>query len=172
MNIKQIFNNITTFIFDFDGVITDGNVLMTAQGEFLRSMNSKDSFALQHAVKQGYNVAIITGGASAYVVDSMKMLGITDVYLRSYDKLSVYTDYITERGLTHNEVLYMGDDLPDYPVLLQVAAKTCPHNAVHEVRAICNYVSIQQGGHGAVRDVIEQVMRTQGKWVNDDAYHW
>ncbi|MBC7411616.1 MAG: 3-deoxy-D-manno-octulosonate 8-phosphate phosphatase [Bacteroidia bacterium] len=172
MNIKQIFNNITTFIFDFDGVITDGNVLITAQGDFLRSMNSKDSFALQHAVKQGYNVAIITGGASANVVESMRMLGITDVYLRSYDKLSVYNDYITERGLTHNEVLYMGDDLPDYPVLLKVAAKTCPHNAVHEVRAICNYVSIQLGGHGAVRDVIEQVMRTQSKWVNDDVYHW
>ncbi len=172
MNIKQIFNNITTFIFDFDGVITDGQVLMNPQGEFLRNMNSKDSFALQHAVKQGYNVAIITGGASAYVADSMKMLGITDVYLRSYDKLSVYTDYITERGLTNNQVLYMGDDLPDYPVLLQVAAKTCPHNAVHEVREICNYVSIHKGGHGAVRDVIEQVMRTQGKWINDDAYHW
>ncbi len=172
MNIKQIFNNITTFIFDFDGVITNGEVLMTAQGEFLRSMNSKDSFALQHAIKQGYNVAIITGGSSAYIVDSMKGLGITDVYLRSYDKLTVYNDYIQERELTNNEVLYMGDDLPDYPVLQAVVAKTCPNNAVHEIRELCNYVSLHNGGNGAVRDVIEQVMRTQGKWINDDVYQW
>jgi 3-deoxy-D-manno-octulosonate 8-phosphate phosphatase (KDO 8-P phosphatase) len=172
MNIKQIFNNITTFIFDCDGVITDGHVLMTPQGDFLRSMNSKDSFALQHAIKQGYNVAIITGGSSQYLVDSMKLLGITDVYLRAYDKLSVYNDYVTERNITNAQVLYMGDDLPDYPVLQQVAAKTCPHNAVHEVRAICNYISTQRGGNGAVRDVIEQVLRTQGKWINDDAYQW
>jgi 3-deoxy-D-manno-octulosonate 8-phosphate phosphatase (KDO 8-P phosphatase) len=172
MNIKQIFSNISTFIFDFDGVITDGQVLMNPQGEFLRNMNSKDSFAIQHAVKQGYNVAIITGSNAQYIKESMLQLGVTDVYLQSYDKLTVYESYILERSLNPNEILYMGDDLPDYPVLQAVAAKTCPNNAVHEIREICNYVSIHRGGRGAVRDVIEQVMRTHGRWINDDAYQW
>ncbi len=172
MNIKEIFKNIRTFIFDFDGVIADGSVLLTADGEYLRKIDSKDSYAIQHAVRSGYRVAIITGGSSTFIKSSMESLGVKHVFLKSSDKLEVYENFLLMENISPNEVLYMGDDLPDYPVLMSVAAKTCPHDAVHEVREICNYVANAIGGKGAVREVIEQVMRTQDKWINDKTYSW
>lgn len=171
-NVKELMNNITTFIFDFDGVLTDGMFILTDSGEVLRRMNAKDCYAIQHAIKCGYRIAVITGATSPFIKAALNNLGIQDVFLKSSHKLEVYKDYITENELKDEHILYMGDDIPDYEVLKRVAVKTCPKNAAHEIKAICNYVSPNRGGNGAVRDVIEQVLRLQGHWMNEHAMKW
>ena len=163
-NFKQKLTRIKTLLFDVDGVITNGQVFLMESGEFVRNMNSKDGYALQLAVKKGYRIAIITGGSSQTVKKSLQNLGIEDVFLSQHDKLQCYKDYINEHDLIEDEILYMGDDLPDYEVMQRVGLAVCPADAAHEIKEICLYTSNRKGGEACVRDVIEQVMRSQGTW--------
>ncbi len=164
MNYKKKLNNITTFIFDVDGVLTNSTVLLFENGEVVRSINSKDGYALYLALKKGYRIAIITGGSSQAVKKTFEEMGIKDVFLTQHNKFECYTDYKSIHQFTDEQVLYMGDDLPDYETMSHVALPTCPNDAAHEIKKNSQYISHKKGGEGCVRDVIEQVLRCQNKW--------
>lgn len=161
---KEIMNDITTFIFDIDGVLTDGSVFVTNEGEMLRTMNIRDGFALKAAVESGYNVCVISGGSNEGVRVRLRNLGITDIHLGSPDKVETYKEYVELYNIQPEQVLYMGDDIPDFHVMKLVGLPTCPQDASPEIKAISKYISHKNGGNGAVREVIEQVMKVHGKW--------
>lgn len=161
---KEIMNVISTFIFDVDGVLTDSSVHITETGEMQRIMNIRDGFAMKAALESGYNVCIISGGNNAGVRIRLENLGIKDIHLSTPDKVVTYNQYLEMYNLKSENVLYMGDDIPDYHVMQLVGLASCPQDAVPEIKAIANYISHINGGRGAVRDVIEQVMKVQGKW--------
>lgn len=162
---KEIMNHITTFIFDVDGVLTDSSVHVTPEGEMLRIMNIRDGYAMKAAVESGYNVCIISGGSNEGVRIRLRNLGITDIHLATPDKVETFKEYTDIYNIKPEEVLYMGDDLPDYHVMKLVGLPTCPQDASPEIKGISKYVSHKNGGRGAVRDAIEQVMKVQGKWM-------
>lgn len=157
-------NNITTFIFDVDGVLTDGTVHVSQTGEMLREMNIKDGFAMKAALETGYNVCIISGGSNEGVRIRLRNLGITDIHLGTPDKVATFNEYVELYDIQPVQVLYMGDDIPDYHVMQLVGLPTCPQDSSPEIKTISKYISHKDGGKGAVRDVIEQVMKVQGKW--------
>ncbi len=162
------FKQIKTFIFDVDGVLTDGSVNALATGEMFRTFNIKDGYGIERALKSGYGVAIISAGNQDGVRRRLEFLGIKNIFMGgpTNHKLDVYLGYTTRDGLNEAEILYMGDDLPDYHILSRPALlSTCPADAVSEIQDVCQYVSPLAGGRGAVRDVIEQVMRAQGTWL-------
>lgn len=161
---KELLHKITTFVLDVDGVLTDGKLLIAESGELLRAMNSKDGFAMKTAIDQGYNICIITGGRNDAVRLRLEGLGIQDVFLNASDKTGFLTDYIVKNNLNKEEILYMGDDIPDIPVMQMAGLATCPQDAVNEVKAIAHYISHRNGGDACVRDVIEQVLKVHGKW--------
>ena len=161
---KEIMNDITTFVFDIDGVLTDSSVHISPTGEMLRIMNIRDGFAMKAAIESGYQVCIISGGSNEGVRIRLKNLGITDIYLGTPDKVESFHEYCDGHQINPEQVLYMGDDIPDYHVMKLVGLPTCPQDAVAEIKAIANYISHKNGGKGAVREVIEQVMKVQGKW--------
>ena len=171
-NYKELLRNINTFVFDYDGVLTDGSVIMTSEGEAYRISNVKDGYALQLAKKKGYRIAIISGANSESMTHRMKALQITDLFLGVEKKRQVFLEYLRTNEINPSQVLYMGDDIPDYEVMLEAAVPTCPADAAEEIKAVARYISHLEGGKGCVRDVIEQVLKVQGKWMNDDAYHW
>lgn len=162
---KEIMNDITTFIFDVDGVLTDSSVHITPTGEMLRIMNIRDGFAMKAAVESGYHVCIISGGSNEGVRIRLKNLGIKDIHLACPDKVQNFKEYTELYNIKPEHVLYMGDDIPDYHVMKLVGLPTCPQDASPEIKGISNYISHKNGGRGAVRDVIEQVMKVQGKWM-------
>lgn len=157
---------ITTFIFDVDGVLTNGEIQATDSGELLRTFNIKDGYALQLAVKKGYHVCIISGGRGQAMEKRFEGLGIPDVFLGISDKVEVFNEYLEIYNLKTKEVLYMGDDLPDLSVMKLVGIPTCPADASAEIKAISSYVSPFKGGKTAVRDIIEKVLKVQGKWFD------
>ena len=162
---KEYLNNISTFIFDVDGVLTNGSVHVTAEGDLLRSMSVKDGYALKQAVKAGYTVCIISGGKNEGVRTRLRDLGITDIYLGIDDKVEQLDEFFDIYDIKAENVLYMGDDIPDmYPMKL-IGLPTCPQDAVPEVKEVSKYISHKNGGDGCVRDVIEQVMKVQAKWL-------
>jgi 3-deoxy-D-manno-octulosonate 8-phosphate phosphatase (KDO 8-P phosphatase) len=161
---KEIMNNIDTFVFDVDGVLTDGKVHISPTGEMLREMNIKDGFAMKAALESGYKVCIISGGSNEGVRIRLKNLGITDIYLGSPNKVETFTEFAELYNVKPENVLYMGDDIPDFHVMKIIGLPTCPQDASPEIKAISTYISHINGGKGAVRDVIEQVMKVQGKW--------
>jgi 3-deoxy-D-manno-octulosonate 8-phosphate phosphatase (KDO 8-P phosphatase) len=163
-NYKELLNTITTFIFDVDGVLTDGSVHLTPSGEMLRIMNIRDGFAMKAAVESGYHVCIISGGSNEGVKIRLKNLGITDIYLGSPNKVETFQEYVDVYSIKPEQVLYMGDDIPDYHVMQLVGMPTCPQDASPEIKAISKYISHKNGGKGAVREIIEQVMKVQDKW--------
>lgn len=158
------FSKINTFIFDVDGVLTDGSVVAFASGEQARNFFIKDGYAIEKALQNGFNIIIISGGFEEGVAKRLKFLGIKDVFLGVKDKIQVFNDYKKDRNIDTSAILYMGDDIPDYKMLQLVGLSTCPNDAVGDIKAICKYVSPFDGGRGAVRDVIEKTMRAQGKW--------
>lgn len=164
LNFKQKLNKINTFIFDVDGVLTDGKVLVMESGEMVRQMNSKDSFALQLARKKDYNVVIMSSGNNIAVKNALKKTGVEMVYLNQQHKIECYKNFMDMHQLKDEEVLYMGDDLPDLEVMKKVGVAVCPNDSSPEIKNICIYVSPKNGGEGCVRDVIEQVMRLHGTW--------
>ena len=162
---KELMNDITTFIFDVDGVLTDSSVHITSTGEMLRTMNIRDGYAMKAAVESGYNVCVISGGSNEGVKIRLRNLGITDIYLACPDKVETFKEYTNIYSIKPEQVLYMGDDIPDYHVMQLVGLPTCPQDASPEIKNISTYISHKDGGRGAVRDVIEQVMKVQGKWT-------
>ena len=165
LNFKQRLNHITTIMFDIDGVLTDGKVLVMESGEMVRNIYSKDGYALNQAVNKGYRIVIISGGNNTAVKNALSRNGVNDVFIRQHDKLGCYMDYLRMNGLKDEEVLFMGDDLPDHEIMTRTGVAACPNDAVPEIKEICQYISPRNGGEGCVRDIIEQVMRVQGKWA-------
>lgn len=166
-NVLERFGKISTFIFDVDGVLTDGTLLLLETGEQARRMNIKDGFALQLAVKTGYRILIVSGGQSTAVALRLKRLGITDIHMSVLDKRSIVEEYIKKNGLQLQEVLYMGDDLPDLPAFSVAGLPACPADAANEVKQAAVYISPVKGGEGCVRDVIEKVLKLNSHW----SYH-
>ncbi len=166
-NYKALLPKITTFIFDVDGVLTDGKILMTDDGSFLRAVDTKDGYAMKCALLQGYRIAIISGGTNEAVRDRFKALGIEDIYLGAHHKMDSFKDYVAKHQLDLEEILYVGDDVPDLPVMEKVGVGCCPLDAVADVTSRADYVSHKKGGEGCAREIIEQVMRVQGKWRLD-----
>lgn len=164
MTLLDKFSKIQAFVFDVDGVLTDGSVLITEEGELLRNMNIKDGYALKKAVNAGYKIAIITGGRSQGVVKRLNGLGITDIYIGAEDKRDAFSDFCKLHNLDSANIAMMGDDNPDLVLLRQCGLSTCPADAVIDVIAECEYISTVDGGRGAVRDLLEKVMKAQGKW--------
>ncbi|MGV8947122.1 MAG: KdsC family phosphatase [Lutibacter sp.] len=161
---KEIMPQITTFIFDVDGVLTNGRVRVTENGELLREMNVKDGYALKTAINAGYRVCVISGGTNEGVRKRLAALGIADIYLGTYHKTDQFKDYTNLYNIKPENILYMGDDIPDYQVMKMVGLPCCPLDAVSEIQDISLYISQKKGGNGCVRDVIEQVLKVQGKW--------
>lgn len=171
-NYKSQLTNINTFIFDYDGVLTNGTVILQADGEALRTANVKDGYSLQLAVKLRFNVAIISGGYSASMRKRFEALKIEDFYLGVSNKLEVFNNYIEEKNIKPESVLYMGDDIPDFNVMKEVGLPCCPADAVPEIKSISKYISSFEGGRGCVRDVIEQTLKVQNKWMTEDGFKW
>ena len=165
MNYLERLRDVRTFIFDVDGVLTDGNLLLLDNGKQIRKMHIRDGYAIRHALREGYQVAVISGGYSEGVADRIEYLGVEHIFLGVEDKVEVFDDFIEQFNIDPGEVLYMGDDLPDYHLLRLVGMPTCPSDAVPEVMELAQYISPKKGGEGCVRDVIEKVMRLQGKWL-------
>lgn len=162
---KEKMNPVTTFIFDVDGVLTDGSVTLY-KDEVVRTLNSRDGFALQFAAKKGYHILVITSGNSPAVKSRLLTYGVTEVCMQANNKLEVYQSLKEKYGFKDEQVLYMGDDLPDYEVMQEVGISACPQDAAVEIKAMCDYQSPHNGGRHCVRDVIEQTMRVQGKWFS------
>jgi 3-deoxy-D-manno-octulosonate 8-phosphate phosphatase (KDO 8-P phosphatase) len=163
---------ITTFVFDLDGVITDGQVLALSDGQILRNLNTKDAFGMLHAVRQGYRLAIITGGSGKGVKERLEGLGIRDIFTAARDKTLVMEAYIQDLRLDPNEILYLGDDMPDIPVFQMVGVSVTPSDGSDDARAAAAWTTTHPGGRGAVREVIEKVMKLQNKWYSSDVHHW
>jgi 3-deoxy-D-manno-octulosonate 8-phosphate phosphatase (KDO 8-P phosphatase) len=159
------FRDITTFIFDVDGVFTNSEVIVMENGDLVRTMNTRDGQAVKYALDAGYNVAIITKGFSTGVRKRFELLGITHIFDRLKDKEDTYSQFKLSLSLTDSEILYMGDDLPDISILKQAGIAACPGDAVPEVIEASDFISSKEGGRGCVREVIEKVMKTQGKWM-------
>lgn len=170
-NYKIILNRINTFIFDVDGVLTDGSVILHS-GEVIRTMSSKDSYAIQYAAKIGYQFFVITGGNSQEVKMRLESLGITEVVLHSFNKVKVFHELKEKYNLDENKCCYMGDDIPDYSLLELIGLPTAPQDAAAEIKKIAKYVSPFSGGKGCVRDIIEQTLKVQGKWMLPEAFEW
>lgn len=165
---KQKLNKITTFILDVDGVLTDGSVILMPTGEMVRTMHTKDGYAIQLAIKKGFRVVAITGGRDKMVEERLKYLGMTDIYSDVHDKFDAYQDLLFSYALKPEEIVYMGDDVPDIDIMKDVGLACCPNDAVSDVRAIAEYISLKNGGEGCVRDIIEQTMKVQGKWYDEN----
>lgn len=173
---KSFFEDISeikAFAFDVDGVLSTDTVTLHPSGEPMRMVNIKDGYAMQHAVKKGYPIAIITGGHTQAVEQRFRSLGVKDVYMHSAFKMKDFLDFVEKNGLKPEEVLYMGDDIPDFTVLKKCGFPCCPADAVDEIKSICCYISSKNGGYGCGRDVIEKVLKAQGKWMDDaEAFGW
>lgn len=165
--LQDRFTHIKTFIFDVDGVLTDGSVHLLASGERFRTVHIRDTYAIEQALKAGFQVGILSSSNADGVRNWLTNMKVKDIFMGSPSdqKVHAYLGYIARDGLNESEILYMGDDLPDYSILSRPdVLSTCPADAVDAIQAICKYISPKPGGGGAVRDVIEQVMRVQGKW--------
>jgi 3-deoxy-D-manno-octulosonate 8-phosphate phosphatase (KDO 8-P phosphatase) len=164
MNILKQFNSISCFVFDMDGVLTDGSLLVLPDGVMARRMNIKDGYALQLAVKKGYRVLVISGGNSPEVMDRLHKLGIKEVWMQVSDKESVFKKWLLENNVPTSEVLFMGDDIPDLQIMQLAGVKACPSDAAIDIKNSVDFISIYKGGEGCVREVIEKVMKLKGDW--------
>lgn len=162
-NLLDLFSHIRVFIFDFDGVMTNGTLLATGKGELLRSINIKDVYALRHAISRGYTVWVLTTGVSEPLREIFTEMGIS-IYNDVKDKKAFLQELITDNTYTFNSMLYMGDDIPDAEAMKLCLLPCCPNDAVNEIRAIAKYISPKNGGNGCVRDVIEKVLRLHADW--------
>jgi len=171
-NYKADLHKINTFVLDYDGVLTDGKVILTADGESLRTANVKDGYAMQLAVKKGYNIMVISGGYSKSTLWRLKNLGIDEIHLGVEHKLETYHLLLEKYDLKPEQVLYMGDDIPDSKPMKEAGLACCPADAAEEIKAMCDYISHKDGGMGCVRDIIEQVMKVHDNWMDGDAHHW
>ena len=164
-NFKEDIARIEAMIFDVDGVMTDGRIIPTAEGDFIRCYNCKDGYALAYAIRHGYRVCVITGGYGKILERRLRMLGMQDFYIDCMDKISTLREYTKKYNLNPENVLYMGDDIPDLECMREVGMPVCPADSAAEVIECSRYVSEFEGGRGAVRDIVEQVLRARGDWA-------
>lgn len=164
---------IRAVVFDVDGVLSANTINMDDEGQPLRTLNIKDGYAIQLAEKVGLRIAIITGGNAEAIEKRYRYLGVEDIFMGCAIKVKVYNDFLAKYGLTNDEVVYVGDDIPDYEIMRLAGCPCCPKDAAHEIKDISVYVSEYAGGYGCGRDVLEQVLSAQGKWLSDDtAFGW
>lgn len=171
-NYKAKLSEIRAFVFDFDGVMTDGSVWTYADKETVRAGNIKDGYALQYAAKRGYAIALISGATSQSINNRMEALGVKHIYTGCGNKIKTYQAFLAANGIKPEEVLCMGDDIPDYEIMRASGVAACPADAAVEIKEISDYISQYEGGKGCVRDVIEQVLRLQGQWFQAGATEW
>jgi 3-deoxy-D-manno-octulosonate 8-phosphate phosphatase (KDO 8-P phosphatase) len=164
MSVLKKFQNIRLFVFDVDGVLTDGSLYVFANGEQVRKMNIKDGYALQLAIKKGYGVMVISGAMSEGVSARLQKLGISDIFMKVVNKRELLINYLTEKDITMEQVLFMGDDIPDYQLMKMAGIACAPADAVAEVRTAAHFISTIKGGEGCVREVIEKVLKLNGHW--------
>lgn len=164
-NFKEDIATTEAIFFDVDGVFTDGSITPLADGDFLRAYNAKDGYAVSYAIKQGYRIFIITGGRGEILYKRFTYLGVTELHMNVSDKVTVLHDIMERHGLNPEKVVFMGDDIPDLECMQSVGIPVCPADAVSEIVEASRYVSEFNGGRGCVRDIIEQVLRAQGKWA-------
>ena len=167
MNVLQSFKQINTFIFDMDGVLTDGSLLILENGLMARRMNIKDGYSLQLAIKKGYRIIILSGSSCPYVTLRLNKLGITEIFMDVPDKKQFLSKYVFSNQLDLNSILYMGDDIPDLPAMKMVFLPCCPNDAVSEIKEVASYISPVKGGSGCARDVIEKVLKLNNQWETD-----
>lgn len=169
MNLLERFSSIKTFVFDMDGVITDGSLLILPGNEYVRTMNIKDGYALQLAVKKGYNVVVISGSVSKPCAERLEYLGVRNVFMKVKDKEEVLAQFLLSNHLKWDETLFMGDDIPDLEVMKLVGLSACPADAAPEIKAVSTFISTVNGGKGCVREVIEKVLKLNNDWAVDAA---
>lgn len=172
MNYKAKLHDIKAFVFDFDGVMTDGSVWTLYNGDTIRSGNVKDGYAIQYAVKKGYTIALISGAKSQSIENRMKALGVEQIYMGCSNKMETYQNFLSLNNLRPEEVVCMGDDIPDYEIMTHCGVSACPKDAAIEIKEIADYISFFDGGKGCVRDIIEQVLRLHNQWFHADAVNW
>lgn len=166
-------NKIRAIAFDVDGVLSNHTITLHPAGEPMRTVNTKDGYAIQYAVKSGLNISIITGARTESIKIRYSKLGVKDIYIAAEVKMEIFEDWITKHNLKEDEIIYMGDDIPDYEVMKRVGCPCCPADAAPEIKEISRYVSTYKGGDGCARDIIEQVMKAQGIWMKDKkAFGW
>lgn len=165
MNLLEQFKQISTFVFDLDGVLTDGSLLILNGNDFLRTMNIKDGYAIQLAVKKGYQVVVISGSVSKPCADRLEYLGVKNVFMKVKDKEEVLAQFLLVNNLKWETCLYMGDDVPDLEVMKMVGLAACPADAVPEIKSVSKFISSVNGGKGCVREVIEKVLRLNDHWM-------
>jgi 3-deoxy-D-manno-octulosonate 8-phosphate phosphatase (KDO 8-P phosphatase) len=171
-NFKENLGKVKAFIFDIDGVLSLQTIGLNTFGVPNRTVNLRDGYALQFAVKKGYYIGIISGSSSKEYQRRLKLLGIRDIYLNSRSKLDHFNAFLKKYSLDKSEVLFMGDDIPDYQVMKEAGIPVCPSDADSEIKQVAVYISDRKGGEGCVRDVIEQVLRLHNKWLDSDAFSW
>ncbi len=159
-------HHITTFIFDVDGVFTNNQLVATENGDLLRTFNAKDGFALKTAIEKGYHACIITGGTSAAVHKRFELLGVKHNYYKVSNKVKVLKEFLAAENISPENVLYIGDDIPDYEAMRMCELKCCPNDAVPEILQLADYICEHKGGEACVREVIEMVLKVQGKWFS------
>ena len=167
-DLKQI----KAFVFDVDGVLSSNRLFILQEGDLMRSSNVKDGYAIQLALKKGFEVGIITGGFSTAVMMRYKSLGVKYLYTCSINKLKDYKEFLKKTRLKDAQVMYCGDDMPDYPVMRQVGLPVAPADAAAEIKKIAKYISPCNGGDGVARDIIEQTLKIHGLWMDEDAFTW
>ena len=166
-------SKIKAVIFDVDGVLSAETVSMDSQGEPLRTVNIKDGYAIQLAVKIGLHIVILTGATTPAVAERYRKLGVIDIFLGCAVKVKTYETLLGKYGLTDDEVVYVGDDIPDYEIMQRVGCPCCPKDACEEIKSVSRYISDKNGGYGVGRDIIEQVLRSQGHWMSSaKAFGW
>lgn len=171
-NFKEDLAKVRAFIFDIDGVLSLQTIGLNAFGVPSRTVNLRDGYALQLAVKKGYFVGVITGSNSKEYQRRLKRLGVNDIYLNSRSKIEHFNNFLRKYKLNQSEVLFMGDDIPDFEVMKQAGVAVCPSDADSEIKQVSCYISDKKGGEGCVRDVIEQVMRLHNNWMDSEAFSW
>jgi 3-deoxy-D-manno-octulosonate 8-phosphate phosphatase (KDO 8-P phosphatase) len=171
-NFKEGLVNVKAFVFDIDGVLSTQTIPLNIFGVPNRTVNLRDGYAIQLAVRKGYHVGVISGSSSKEYRKRLKMLGVYDIFLNSRSKLDHFNTFLKKYKLDKSEVLYMGDDIPDYAVMKEAGIPVCPSDADSEIREVAIYISDKRGGEGCVRDVIEQVLRLHNKWMDSDAFSW
>jgi 3-deoxy-D-manno-octulosonate 8-phosphate phosphatase (KDO 8-P phosphatase) len=171
-NFKEELVRVKAFIFDIDGVLSQQTISLNVFGIPNRTVNVRDGYALQLAVKKGYHIGIISGCNSKEYLKRLKLLGINDIYLNSRAKMDHFNIFLKKHNLNKSDVLYMGDDIPDFKVMKEAGVAVCPSDADSEIKQVAAFVSDKRGGEGCVRDVIEQVLRLHNNWMDSDAFKW
>jgi 3-deoxy-D-manno-octulosonate 8-phosphate phosphatase (KDO 8-P phosphatase) len=170
LNFKEMLGKVKAFVFDIDGVLSSSAVNIDETGELIRTSNVKDGYILKYAVKKGFIIGIISGGFGENAVKRFQKLGITDIVIKSKRKMIDMENFLERHNLKYEDILYMGDDIPDLEIMQKVGLPCCPNDAAVEIKEASVYISKLNGGEGCVRDIVEQVVRAQGKWLDIDSF--